>query len=208
MRMGSKPALAICHCTPPAVSSERSQRRVALGSGSFSSVRIRPRGIRASSTPPPLDDVEAHDRARRRPPRRRCSARMICEPGLKPRKSTSTSIRSAGCSGKPERATGASSSPPSDGDLQHLAALAQPEVVRAGVGGVEEAQPVDPPLDRHARRDRAVDQQRVAAEAEVDVLGVAERAVLVERVVGQHQRHVELAAAAARARPRARRRSR
>ena len=112
MRAGSKPRLAICHCTPEDVTSERSQRRVALGSGSVSSVRMRPRGIRASSRPPPSTT----------------SKRMTClvvaspevfwstisEPGRKERKSIRTSIRSAGCSGNVERATGRSSSPPSE----------------------------------------------------------------------------------------------
>ena len=79
------------------------------------------------------------------------------------------------------------------GDLEHRAPLAEAQRVGAGVGAVEEAQPVAAALDGHARRDGAVDEERVAAEAEVDVLLVAERAVLVERVIGDHDRHVELA---------------
>ena len=79
-------------------------------------------------------------------------------------------------------------------DLDDRAALPEPQLVGARVGRVEEAQPVDPALDAHPRRDGAVDEDRVAAEAEVDVLRVAERAVLVERVVGDHERHVVLAA--------------
>ena len=191
MRLGSNPRLAICHCTPPCVSSERSQRRVALGSGSFSSVRIRPRGSRNSSTPPPsTTSKRITARVPADSPSTFCST--ISEPGLKARKSSRTSIRSAGCSGKSRARDRRLQQPAVGGDLQHLTPVAQLELVGARVGRVEEAQPVDPPLHGHPRRDRAVDQQRVAAEAEVDVLGVAERPVLVERVIGEHQRDVVL----------------
>ena len=191
IRVGSKPRSAICHCTPDGVE----QREVPAAAR----VRRRaaPRAPHPAARDPRLldaaaaDDVEAHDVRRRRSPAVFCST--ISEPGLNSRKSTSTSIRSAGCSGKLERATGRSSRPPSEAICSICAAVAELELVGARVGGVQEAQPVDPPLDRHPRRDRAVDQDRVAAEAEVDVLRVAERAVPVERVVGDHQRHVVLA---------------
>ena len=80
------------------------------------------------------------------------------------------------------------------GDLDERIAVRQPQRVVACVRGVQEAETVERPLDREPRRHRAVDDDRVAHEALVDVLGVPQRPVLVERPVLDHQRHVEVAA--------------
>ena len=169
----------------------------------------RAHAARSGSAPPraaAADDVEAHDRLRVRR-----LAEVFCrtssEPGLKLRKSTSSSIALGRMQRHGRALDRALEQAAVARDLHHLAAVAEPQLVGARVGGVEEPQPVDPALDRHPRRDRAVDEDRVAAEAEVDVLRVAERAVLVERVVGDDERHVVLALRAGRARARARRRA-
>ena len=73
---------------------------------------MRPRGIRASSLPPPSTTSKRMTCLVVASPEVFWST--ICEPGRKERKSIRTSIRSAGCSGNPERATGRSSRPPSE----------------------------------------------------------------------------------------------
>ena len=139
-----------------------------------------------------LDDVEAHDLLGRR------LAGGVLEHDLRARPEGAEVDQDLdplrGVQREPRARDGPLEQAAVGGDLQHLAPVAELEVVRARVGRVEEPQAVDPALDGHPRRDRAVDQQRVTAEAEVDVLGVAERAVLVEGVVGEHDRHVVLVA--------------
>ena len=126
------------------------------------------------------DDVEAHDRLRRRLAAPCCAGSPSSRRRTGGSRST-TSTRSAGSSGIDVRRTGLRQQPAVAADLDHRAAVAQRERERARVGRVEEPQPVQPPLDLHPRRDRAVDQDRVAAEAAVEVDPVAERPVGVER---------------------------
>ena len=144
MRIGSKPRSAICHCTPEAPSSERSQRRLAFGSGSRSSVRIRPLGIRASSLPPPPTTSK------------RMTDFVVASPAVfwstisEPGAEAAEVDQHLDPLGRVQREARARDRPLEQaavaGDLQHRAALAELELVRARVGRVEEAQPVDPAL--------------------------------------------------------------
>ena len=206
MRAGSNPRSAICHCTPDASASERSQRRR----------RVRLGQLLERAHPPARD--AAPPRCRRRATtskritvlRRRLAARR--SGARSPSRPEPAEVdQHLDALGRVQRDARARARRARAGRRRWRsaasAAVAEPQLVGARVGRVEEAQPVDPALDAHARRDRAVDQDRVAAEAEVDVLRVAERPVAVERVVGQHERHVVLALRAARAPPRARRRA-
>ena len=148
-------------------------------------------GIRASSLPPPLATSKRMTALRRR------LAGRVLEHDLRARRGSRGSrpgprparpgAAGSSCARRAARAARRRWRSGASGGRCRAAGR------RARVGRVQEAQPVDPAVDAHARRHRAVDEDRVAAEAEVDVLGVAERAVAVERVVGDHERDVVLA---------------
>ncbi len=104
------------------------------------------------------------------------------------------STRSAGWRTTLERRSARVEQPAVAAHLHHRPAAAEPQVVDPRVGRVDEAEPVEPPLDAHPRGDRAVDEDRVAEEPDVHVLGVAQRPVAVEGVVREHDRHVVLPA--------------
>ena len=137
------------------------------------------------------DDVEAHHRARRRLPDRVVQDHLRADAELAEVDDHVHALgrlhrdRAPHHRRRQQAAVGA--------DLDHLAPVAQLELERPRVGGVEEAEAVQAPLDLHPRRDRAVDQDRVAAEAAVEVGPVAEGAVDVERAVRDHQRDVVVA---------------
>ena len=192
MRISENPPPAICHTEPPPARPWKvsGHARSMLTSGSSSS-SASCFGMRASSAPP-LTTSKRMTALVDGSPTVLC--RITFEPTPNWRKSTITSTRSAGSSGiDVPHAPACRQQPAVGADLDHLAAVAELERVGAGVGRVEEAQPVQPPLDLHPRRDRAVDEDRVAAEAAVEVEPVAERPVGVERAVLDHQRDVVVA---------------
>ena len=200
-RDGSKPAPLICHCTRRALCSARSSRRRGVGLRQLAGAARSRLGTRNSSAPPPRSTSKRMTAVvLASPPSLRSTS---CVPGVNSPKSITNSTRSAGKIGISRRRTGCSSSPPSLAICTISRPAAQREPVAARVGRVEDPEAVLAPFDPHARRDGAVDEDRVAVEAEVDVLGVAERAVAVERVVLDDERDVVLARSAARAPPRA-----